>query len=118
MSYQRRTLVRKEQWPRIGNWYWCPLPIIDDRVEAEHRRLNVGAMNSPLWFAYASWERLQYKLECRLAHACDDGRIRSPSWVEYYKGKTGGVGVYGKCRVCDKKLSDGIKGIIIMEKEL
>jgi hypothetical protein len=61
---------------------------------------------------------LQYKLEARLAHACDDGKIRAPSWVEYYRTKGGGVSIYGKCRHCEKSLSNGIKGIIILEKEL
>jgi hypothetical protein len=38
--------------------------------------------------------------------------------VQYYKTKGGGVSIYGGCQHCDKNLSDGIKGIIIMEEEL
>ena len=117
-SYQRRTLVNKELWPQIDDWYWCPINFIRDRVQKEKDVLNIVSRYSPLWFSFASWKAMQYKLEARLAHACDDGRIRAPSWVEYYKTKGGCISIYGKCRHCNKALSDGIKGIIIMEKEL
>jgi hypothetical protein len=117
-SYHRKTLIAKENWPLIDDWYYCPLPSIEERVQAERARLNTVSRNSPLWFSFGSWRNTQYKLEARLAHACDDGRIRAPSWVEYYKQKGGSVSIYGKCRRCDKALSDGIKGIIIMEEEL
>jgi len=117
-SYHRKTLIRKEMWPQIDDWYWCPKPVIVERVQKEYTRLNVVARNSPLWFSFASWRALQYDLGSRLAHACDDDRIRAPSWVEYYKTKGGGISIYGKCRRCEKTLSDGIKGIIIMEEEL
>lgn len=117
-SYHRKTLIRKEGWPLIGDWYWCPIPVIDERVKKECDKLSITFKGSPLWFSFASWERMQYKLGARLAHACDDGRIRAPKWVEYYKTKGGLVSIYGKCRRCEKTLSDGIKGIIIMEEEL
>jgi hypothetical protein len=117
-SYQRKTLIRKEKWPLIDDWYWCPVPAIEDRIKAEMEMLNTIKRASPLWFSFHSWKESQYKLEARLAHACDDGRIRAPSWVEYYRQKGGIISIYGKCRHCEKSLSDGIKGIIIMEKEL
>ena len=117
-SYHRKTLIRKERWPQIDDWYWCPLSLIDERIENERNRLRSIARKHTVWYSYATWERNQYKLEARLAHACDDGRIRAPSWVDYFTCKNGSVSIYGKCRHCDKKLSDGIKGIIIMEKEL
>ena len=117
-AYQRRTLVRREQWPIIDDWYWCPLPSIEDRIKAEKKALQSCKRASPLWYSFYTWKESQYKLEARLAHACEDGRIRAPSWVEYYKQKGGCVSIYGKCRHCEKSLSDGIKGIIIMEKEL
>jgi hypothetical protein len=117
-NYHRKTLIRKEMWPQIDDWYWCPKPIIDERVQKEDDRLNIIARASPIWFAFESWKALQYALGSRLAHACDDGRIRAASWVEYYRGKGGSIGIYGKCRHCEETLSDGIKGIIIMEEEL
>jgi hypothetical protein len=117
-SYHRKTLIRKESWPQIDDWYWCPMICIEKRIEAEKIRINCVSKHSPLWFSFHSWMNLQHRLEARLAHACDDGRIRAPSWVEYYKTKGGGVSIYGKCRHCDKSLSNGIKGIIIMEQEL
>ncbi len=117
-SYHRKTLIRKEYWPQIDDWYWCPLSVIDDRVLKEGRRVAKHGKRHSAWYTFAAWEKQQYQISARLAHACDDGRIRAPSWVEYYRGKGGNIGIYGKCRFCDKTLSDGIKGIIIMEKEL
>jgi hypothetical protein len=117
-SYHRKTLIRKESWPQIDDWYWCPLVSIEERVKAEKTRLNHISRTAPLWFSFATWRAQQYKLEARLAHACKDGRIRAPSWVEYYRQKGGGISIYGKCRRCEEDLSDGIKGIIIMEKEM
>ena len=117
-SYHRKTLIRKEGWPQIDDWYWCPLPVIKERVNKEHHRLKSIAKNSAVWYSYGSWVRQQYELVARLAHACNDGRIRAPSWVEYFKLKNGSISIYGKCRHCDETLSDGIKGIIIMENEL
>ena len=117
-SYHRKTLIRKELWPLIDDWYWCPIDIIEERVAKETARLKIVSQMSPLWFSLASWEQQQYELGARLAHACSDGRIRAPSWVEYYAQKGGAISIYGKCRHCEQTLSDGIKGIIIMEKEL
>jgi hypothetical protein len=117
-SYHRKTLIRREQWPLIDGWYWCPIPSIEDRIQTEIKNMSHVKRSSPLWFSLGSWKMLQYKLEARLAHACDDGKIRAPSWVEYYRTKGGGVSIYGKCRHCEKSLSNGIKGIIILEKEL
>ncbi len=117
-SYHRKTLIRKEMWPQIDDWYWCPIPIIEERIQKERDSLNIVAKHSSIWFSFETWKTLQYELGSRLAHACDDGRIRAPSWVEYYKAKGGGINIYGKCRRCEKALSDGIKGIIIMEEEL
>ena len=121
-SYHRKTLIRKEGWPQIDDWYWCPLSLVDERVIAEKNKYKIPGGYSYKKqsgvYSWATWERQQYKLEARLAHACDDGRIRAPSWVEYFTLKNGSISIYGKCRFCDKPLSDGIKGIIIMEKEL
>ena len=119
-SYHRKTLIRKEYWPQIDDWYWCPLPLVGKRIinEFELNKIKKEKRYNARWRFFHSWETQQWKLEARLAHACDDGRIRAPSWVEYYKQKNGSVSIYGKCRHCEKSLSDGIKGIIIMEKEL
>jgi hypothetical protein len=117
-SYHRKTLIRKEGWVQIDDWYWCPLPVVHKRCENERIRLNNVKKLHPIHYALGAWIQQQYKLEARLAHACDDGRIRAPSWVEYFTMKNGSISIYGKCRRCDKKLSDGIKGIIIMEREL
>lgn len=117
-SYHRKTLVRKESWPQIDDWYWCPLTTVRKRIKDEEARLKTVNKRAPMWYSFHTWKVNQSKLEARLAHACEDGRIRAPSWVEYYRTKGGGVSIYGKCRTCEKSLSDGIKGIIIMEKEL
>lgn len=117
-SYHRKTLIAKENWPQIEDWYYCPIPSIEERVQREKSRLNTISRNTPQWFSFASWRNKQYNLESRLAHACKDGKIRAPSWVEYYAQKGGGISIYGKCRRCDAPLSDGIKAIIIMEEEL
>ncbi len=117
-NYHRKTLINKESWVLIDDWYWCPKPSIDKRVKEEKDRLSGITRHSPMWFSYGTWHRDQYKLEARLAHDCDDGGIRAPSYVEYYKQKGGMISIYGKCRRCEKSLSDGIKGIIIMEQEL
>ena len=117
-SYHRKTLIRKEHWPQIDDWYWCSLAMVDKRIIDEKNRFKTINKTNNVWYSFATWERQQYKLEARLAHACDDGRIRAPSWVEYFTLKNGSISIYGKCRHCDKTLSDGIKGIIIMEREL
>lgn len=117
-AYQRKTLIKKEHWPLIDDWYWCPVPTIEERIEKEETRVKSVKRGNPMWYSFYSWSLDQMELTARLAHACKDGRIRAPSWVEYYKGKGGHIGIYGKCRFCGTSLSDGIKGIIIMEKEL
>ena len=117
-SYHRKTLIRKERWPCIDGWYWCPLTVVAERIEKERNRLDIIKRINPIWYSYQTWKITQYDLGARLAHACDDGRIRAPSWVEYYVGKGGHRGIYGKCRFCDTPISDGMKAIIIMEKEL
>ena len=117
-SYHRKTLIRKEHWPQIDDWYWCPTSVIDKRVKDEVLRLTGVKKHHSIWYSMQTWTHQQYQYTARLAHACDDGRIRAPSWVEYFTLKNGSISIYGKCRYCDKTLSDGIKGIIIMEREL
>ena len=119
-SCWRRTLVKKESWPLVDGWYWCPESVIEKRIESEKKLLR-GRMNRPdIHFAFQRWEEDQSRLEARLAHACHDGRIRAASgWgVEYFHTAGGTVRIYGKCRFCNTPLSDGIKAIIIMEREL
>ena len=121
-NFHRKTLIRREGWPQIDDWYWCPLPVIEERIVKERKRVNRASKITTfsLRHSFNMWIKRQMKLESRLAHACDDGRIRAPSgWgIEYFKGKGGTISIYGKCSHCEKPLSDGIKGIIIMEKEL
>jgi hypothetical protein len=118
-SYQRRTLVRKEKWPLVDGWYWCPPVIIKNRIEAEKKRLK-GFLNGSLMFTFQRWRDDQQKLEARLAHACHDGRIRAASGygIEYFRTAGGTVRIYGKCRFCDEPLSNGVKVVIIMEREM
>jgi hypothetical protein len=116
-SYHRRTLVKKESWPLVDGWYWCPQVVIKNRIEAEKKRL-FGFMNRPnISFGFQTWKEDQEKLEARLAHACHDGRIRAASgWgIEKFHTAGGIVKIYGKCRFCDTPLSDGIKTIMMME---
>ena len=114
----RKTLIKKEKWPLIDGWYWCPKQLIEQRIANEHDRLSFVSSDTPIWIAVRRWEKLQYNLTRRLAHACDDGKIRAPIEVEYYKKKRGGVTIHGRCKKCDTKLTDGIKCIIIMEFEM
>jgi hypothetical protein len=60
------------------------------------------------------WVRKQNHIEGRFAHACDDGEIRAPN-VEVYHRQDGFTSIYGKCRHCNKQLSDEIKAIAILE---
>ena len=116
----RKTQVKNEQWPLIDDWYWCPMPIVKKRIDDEMERIKPIKLTaySPLWFTIHRWKKYQSTLDARLAHACADGKIRAPSWVEYRPTKSGSVSIYGKCRHCNVPLSDSIKGIILMEREL
>ena len=105
----RKTLVKKDKWPLIDGWYWCPESAI------EHRVKRLGD-DDPL---DAGWMTDQYhQLNERLAHACKDGRIRAGVGIQEYKKKSGMLSLYGKCKKCDEKLSDGVKTIILMELTL
>ena len=119
-SYHRRTLVKKEGWPLVDGWYWCPPSVIKKRIADERKRLEGFLHRNNISFGFQRWKDDQSKLEARLAHACNDGRIRAASgWgIEYFHTAGGTVKIYGKCRFCDSPLSDGIKAIILMELEL
>ncbi len=119
-SYHRKTLIKKEGWPLVDGWYWCPQSVVDKRIKNERKVLKENSRLSALPFQLLGWERDQKRLEARLAHACWDGKIRAASGygVEYYHGDNGKTEIYGKCRFCEEPLSDGIKLIIRMEHEL
>lgn len=119
-AYHRKTLVRKESWPLVDGWYWCPQVVIDKRIDDEKKRLKGMLNHSAISFGFLRWKQDQKKLEARLAHACHDGRIRAcAGWnVEYHKTVGGIARIYGKCRFCNEPLSDGIKCIILMEATL
>ena len=119
-SYHRRTLIHREGWPLVDGWYWCPEVVIKKRIADEKKRLRGFMNHNSISFGFQRWKDDQSKLEARLAHACHDGRIRAASgWgIEYFHTAAGIVRIYGKCRFCDTPLSDGIKAIIIMEREL
>lgn len=118
-SYHRKTLIKKEGWPEIDGWYWCPASVIKKRIvdEKEHFQIGHASLSK---YSFMIWEEDQWRLEARLAHKCSDGRIRAPSGygVEKYRRDAGTVKIYGKCRFCDEVLTDGIKGIILMETEM
>jgi hypothetical protein len=107
--------VREEGWPLIDGWYWCPLPVIDDRIKDEETSISVYRTHTAIHYEFVRWRNAQYLLEARLAHKCKDGSIRAPSRVQWYEKKSGGISIYGGCKKCKKKLSDGIKTIMIME---
>ena len=124
--YQRRTLVKREKWPLIDGWYWCPQSVMEARIGEEQIRMlikgpgpsmawgwNPAGIRStlvwPLW-----WEFQEKVVTGRLAHACNDGEIRAP-WVETYLRRDGITNIYGGCRTCKTSLSDGIKAIILLE---
>ncbi len=119
-AYHRKTLVKKEGWPLVDGWYWCPEVVIKERIEEEEKSLPQALGNFGIALTFSSWKRDQWKLEARLAHACHDGSIRATAgWgVEYYEKPGGTARIYGKCRFCNETLSDGIKMIILMEKTL
>jgi len=113
--YQRRTLVKREKWPLIDGWYWCPESVMEARFAKEraHMRLTWTASISSLGWPL-SWTFQERVVAGRLAHACDDGEIRAP-WVETYLRNDNVTTIYGKCRTCNTPLSDGIKAIILLE---
>ncbi len=117
-SYHRSTLVRREGWPLVDGWYWCPPSVVEKRIEDERKRLADVMSRGGISFSFQTWKDDQSKLDARLAHACEDGRIRAPSgWgIEEFQTTGGIIKIYGKCRFCDEQLSDGIKTIITMER--
>ena len=117
-SYHRKTLVKKEGWPEIDGWYWCPDSVIKKRVDDEVEHFNIPGRGQS--YSFMRWEEDQWDLGARLAHSCKDGRIRAPSGygIEAYRSDGGTVRLYGKCRFCNENLSDGIKTIILMETEM
>ena len=122
-AYHRKTLVKKEGWPLVDGWYWCPEVVIKERIAEEAKKLKVmlkGTLHNPISFGFSRWKEDQKKLEARLAHACHDGKIRGTAgWgVEYFTKAGGTARIYGKCRFCNEALSDGIKMIILVEKTL
>ena len=119
-SYHRKTLIKKESWPLVDGWYWCPPSVIEKRIKDEKERLHGYLTRPTISYGFLRWKEEQSRLEARLAHACHDGRIRAPSGygVEYFQGKGGIAKIYGKCRFCDENLSDGIKLMIFMERNL
>jgi hypothetical protein len=118
-SYHRKTLIKKEGWPEVDGWYWCPASVIKKRIKDEKEFFNLGTDSTRRW-SFMRWEEDQWRLEARLAHKCSDGRIRAPSGygIEKYTRPGGTIKLYGKCRFCDENLTDGIKGIILMETEM
>ncbi len=119
-AYHRKTLVKKESWPLVDGWYWCPPVVIDERIAEEKKRLKGLLNHSAISYGFQRWCHDQKRLEARLAHACHDGKIRATAgWgVEYYEKPGGTARIYGKCRFCNEELSDAIKMIILMEKTL
>lgn len=112
----RKTLIKKEKWPLIDGWYWCPIPLIDARIQEKKAHLTYINAANPIWMSFDWWKKHQYDLTRRLAHACNDGKIRAAIEVQYYTKKSGIVSLYGLCEKCNTPLSDGIKTIIILEK--
>ncbi len=112
----RKTLVREEGWPLIDGWYWCPLPLIEKRVEEKAREYKEWLGRIGVGYEFTRWENSQYNLEQRLAHKCESGRIRAPQWVQCYQRDSGGLSIYGRCKGCSADISDGIKTIIILEE--
>jgi hypothetical protein len=112
----RKTRVREESWPLIDGWYFCPEPVVDERIKEEEKALGSFRQHTALSYEFIRWSSAQYDYSARLAHQCEDGGIRAPSWIQFYEKKSGGISIYGGCKKCEKKLSDGIKTIMIMEE--
>lgn len=118
-SKHRKTRVREEGWPLIDDWYWCPLPVIEERIDKERVELQDTLMSRNLGLSYEflRWEQAQYVLNARLAHKCEDGTISAPTHTQWYKKSNGGISLYGKCKRCETKLGAGVKTIIILSEE-
>ncbi len=118
-QYQRKTLVKKEQWTRIDDWYWCPEFALNERFKKEKKRLRqlkkIVPGYSSVMLAIMHRQSTQIQVSARLAHHCDDGKIRAPSGVQIYRKKEGTLRIYGRCRYCKKNISNGMKAIIILE---
>ena len=118
-QYQRKTLVKKEQWTKIDDWYWCPIPALEERFTKERTRLlqlkKIVPGYSSVMLTILQQQAGLNLISARLAHHCDNGKIRAPAGVQLYKRKGGIISIYGRCRYCKKNLSDGIKAIIMFE---
>ena len=118
-QYQRKTLVKKEQWTRSDDWYWCPEAAIDKRFKKEVARLNrlskILPMYSSTMLRHLSQRGQQALISARLAHDCGNGKIRAPSGVQIYRKKEGTLRIYGRCRYCKINISNGMKAIIMLE---
>ena len=65
-SYHRSTLVRKEGWPLVDGWYWCPESVIEKRIEKERKRLDGFWNRNNIAWGFDIWKEKQTKLDARL----------------------------------------------------
>src|SRR3970040_205537 len=77
----RKTLVAKEGWIKLDDWFLGMPPKKDGRNQ---------------------WHSLGRIWGTCIAHQCPDGSIRAPTSLQIYhrKRKAGGLGIYGRCSAC------------------
>ena len=91
----RKTLVAKEGWIKLDDWFLGTPPPKDGRNQ---------------------WHSLGRIWGTCIAHQCPDGSIRAPTSLQIYhrKRKAGGLGIYGRCSACKAPLNKKLKQLITL----
>ena len=122
MKYPRRArLIEDETWALIDGWYWCPESRIAPRIEKyrltyESVASQVVTKRKAELARWNKWCKTQYHPGGRLAHKCTDGIPRAV-YMQYWRDKHNSLFLAASCTVCNVKLTEGMKTIIIMELE-
>ena len=126
-ALHRKTRVKNEEWALIGNWYWCPQSCLEERIRLESpdpipepdyptASMFIGRLSKKHWayLKYVDWCKTQRAVYSRLAHLCQDGKIRS-IYIEDYSRKKYVSQYRIQCGYCREKLSAGMRAIMTLE---
>ncbi|MGW8180817.1 MAG: hypothetical protein ACWGQW_18965, partial [bacterium] len=114
-SKHRKTLIEMEGWPLIDGWYWCPSNVVAARIERMQEECSEDIKHPGFGYEFYKWRNRQSSIAGRLAHKCEDGKIRAPDYIDIYNRKGGGISIYGHCAGCFEDLSEGVRTIILLE---
>lgn len=93
-SPRRETAIVEENWIPLDDWYICSRSIAEKREGAEWLE------KSQLW-------------NKRLAHKCENGRVRAPTGFRFNEAKKT---IFGRCSGCSEPLSQSVKAFILLEE--